>query len=254
MRVLGFICTVATYVILGTHVYAFFKVIAVVIKKRLGVLFGLVWVSIGFTLVYNIVFNHFLAMIIKPSGPRDLQNNEKLRMMIKQTESRKAAKVSLDDSLGAADKAQEDDRFEGLQKDVKRLMKYRTKTMGNLQGLWNRKCKYCNDLKPARTHHCSVCDTCVFQMSNHCVFTNNCVGLENQRYFLLFILYSWIGSCYFLVSTIAIWNHYLFKENHSLMSFLVIFDTLTSSCLFIYNLYCWFLACVGLTTIEFIGR
>ena len=34
----------------------------------------------------------------------------------------------------------EDDRFEGLQKDVKRLMKYRTKTMGNLQGLWNRKC------------------------------------------------------------------------------------------------------------------
>jgi hypothetical protein len=50
----------------------------------------------------------------------------------------------------------EDDRFEGLQKDVKRLMKYRTKTMGSLRGFWNLKCPQCNELKPARTHHCSI--------------------------------------------------------------------------------------------------
>jgi hypothetical protein len=57
---------------------------------------------------------------------------------------------------------QEDDRFEGLQKDVKRLIKYRTKTMNNLRGLWNAKCDHCNEVKPARTHHCSVSDSCVF--------------------------------------------------------------------------------------------
>jgi len=91
-------------------------------------------------------------------------------------------------------------------------------------------------------------------MSHHCIFTNNCVGLENQRFFLLFILYSFVGSCYYLVSIISVWNHYIYKDNHELMAFLVSFDTLLSICLFFYNLWCWFLACSGLTTIEFMGR
>jgi hypothetical protein len=178
------------------------------------------------------VFNHFWAMVIKPGGPRDLLDNEQLRKEIKNRENRKEVRVNTGEAprTGSAEAIVEDDRFEGLQKDVKRLMKYRTKTMGNLRGFWNRKCSQCNDLKPARTHHCSVCERCVFQMSGHCVFINNCVGLENQRFFLLFILYSLIGAGYFLISIISIWNHY------------------------IYNLWCWFLACSGLTGVEFIGR
>jgi palmitoyltransferase len=125
--------------------------------------------------------------------------------------------------------------------------------MKNLEGFWNRKCQKCNELKPARTHHCSVCDTCVFQMSHHCPFTNNCVGLENQRFFLLFILYSFLGSSYNLISIISIWNHNSYKENHELMSFLLIFDALTAGCLFLYNIWCWSLAACGMTTVEFIG-
>jgi len=243
-------------VILGLHAYGFFTVIAKVIKKRLGVFFGLVWVSIGISLFYNIVVNHFWAMVIKPGGPRDLMENEQLRKEVKNRENRKAAKVSLDDAprTGTAEAIIEDDRFEGLQKDVKRLMKYRTKTMGNLRGFWNRKCSQCNDLKPARTHHCSVCERCVFQMNTHCVFINNCVGLENQRFFLLFILYSFVGSCYFLISIISIWNHYIYKENHQIMSFLLVLDSLMSFCLLFYNLWSWFLACSGLTGVEFMGR
>ena len=72
MRLLGLILSVAVYIILSLHVYGFFAVIARVIKKRLGVIFGLVWISIGISLLYNIVFNHFWAMVIKPGGPRDL--------------------------------------------------------------------------------------------------------------------------------------------------------------------------------------
>ena len=163
MKTLGLVLCLATYVILGLHVYGFFKVIALVIKKRLGVFFGLVWVSIGISLLYNIVFNHFWAMIIKPGGPRDLMDNEQLRKEVKNRENRKAAKVNVEPPrAGSAEAIVEDDRFEGLQKDVKRLMKYRTKTMGNLSGFWNRKCSQCNDIKPARTHHCSVCEKCVF--------------------------------------------------------------------------------------------
>ena len=79
MRILGLILSLAVYVILSLHVYGYFSVIARVIKKRLGVFFGLVWISIGISLLYNIVFNHFWAMVIKPGGPRDLINNELLR-------------------------------------------------------------------------------------------------------------------------------------------------------------------------------
>jgi len=111
-----------------------------VLKKRLGVFFGLVWISIGLSLLYNIVFNHFFAMIIKPGSPKDLEANEKLRLQVKNTESRKAAKVAMNSDGSTNKDIQEDDRFEGLQKDVKRLMKYRTKTIGNLKGFWNRKC------------------------------------------------------------------------------------------------------------------
>jgi palmitoyltransferase len=91
-------------------------------------------------------------------------------------------------------------------------------------------------------------------MNHHCVFTNNCVGLENQRYFLLFILYTLIGSLYYLASIISIWNHYIYRENQKLMTFLFCLDLLLAGSLFIYNLWSWFLACIGHTTIEFVGR
>lgn len=126
--------------------------------------------------------------------------------------------------------------------------------MSNLKGFWNRMCPECNELKPARTHHCSICDTCVFQMNQHCVFINNCVGLDNQRFFMLFTLYSWIGACYYLISIVAIWNHFSYQEHKQLMTYLLVFDSLTASCLFVYNAYTWFLAAIGHTNIEFVGR
>lgn len=110
----GIILCILTYVILFTHIYGFFTVIAFILKKRLGVFFGLTWISIGLSLVYNIVFNHFWAMVIKPGGPRDLICNEALRKEIKNTESRKAAKVGLNEKGEAIKQEEEDDRFEGL--------------------------------------------------------------------------------------------------------------------------------------------
>jgi len=65
--VLGF------YALLGLHAYAYFEVIIYILKKRLGTPFGLVWVSIGLILLYNVAYNHFFATIIKPGGPLDLK-------------------------------------------------------------------------------------------------------------------------------------------------------------------------------------
>ena len=141
MQVGGMLLCLTTYVLLVLNMYAYFSVIAPLLKKRLGVVFGLIWVAIGMALVYNLVFNHFFATIIKPGCPVDLKDNEKLRKEIKNRENRKAAKVNVDSAPPSAEVRgsgsdqnvmSEDDRFEGLQKDVKRLMKYRTKTMSNL--------------------------------------------------------------------------------------------------------------------------
>ena len=98
MQSLGVILTLTTYVVLTMHIYGFFSVIAQVLKRRLGVFFGLVWISIGISLVYNIVFNHFWAMMIKPGGPRELIENEQLRKETKNREGRKAAKVNVDEA------------------------------------------------------------------------------------------------------------------------------------------------------------
>jgi len=43
------------------------------------VFFGLIWVALGISIFYNIVFNHLLATLIKPGGPKDLIADELLR-------------------------------------------------------------------------------------------------------------------------------------------------------------------------------
>ena len=77
------------YAVITIHIYAFFKVITKLIHHRLGTEFALVWVAIGLTLVYNIAYNHFFAMMIKPGGPADLIEIEILRAEIKQRSHKK---------------------------------------------------------------------------------------------------------------------------------------------------------------------
>ena len=165
---------IGLYLILGLHVYAFFWIIVPLLKKRLGN-FGLVWIAIGLSILYNIVFNHIMAVIVKPSGPKDLKNIENLRQTYKQRTNRKSVNKKLD----AMDLGISDDRFEGLSPDVKRLLRYRSKTMPDLETFWTKRCDKCNEIKPARTHHCSICKRCIARMDHHCPWVNNCVGYYN---------------------------------------------------------------------------
>jgi len=82
-----------------------------------------------------------------------------------------------------------------------------------------RLCRRCKTFKPKRAHHCSVCGRCVIKMDrkyqrtwlprcsivcfsisnrtpDHCPWVNNCVGIGNHKYFLLFVFYTFLSCLY----------------------------------------------------------
>ena len=104
-------------------------------------------------------------------------------------------------------------RFEGISSQIKAVMKYRHKTTEDLKKIWSRRCDRCNEIKPARTSHCSMCNECVFAMDHHCPWVNNCLGAQNYRYFFLFINYLTVGSTWYSLTLVAIWDHWIYVSS-----------------------------------------
>lgn len=53
-----------------------------------------------------------------------------------------------------------------------------------------RVCQTCRHWKPDRCHHCSSCDKCVLKMDHHCPWFADCIGFNNQKYFIQFLIYT----------------------------------------------------------------
>ena len=62
-------------------------------------------------------------------------------------------------------------------------------------------CKKCDSYRPARSHHCSTCEKCVLRYDHHCPFVGNCIGIRNQKAFILFLLYT--GCTLILISILC---------------------------------------------------
>ncbi|XP_029694972.1 palmitoyltransferase ZDHHC3-A isoform X4 [Takifugu rubripes] len=82
------------------------------------------------------------------------------------------------------------------------------------------KCPKCCSIKPDRAHHCSVCKRCIRKMDHHCPWVNNCVGENNQKYFVLFTMYIALISLHVLFMVVF---HFLncFEDDWTSLLFLI---------------------------------
>ena len=181
------------------------------------------------------LFNHVLAIIIKPGSVQDLRNSKYYK----------------------EHSAYYSDNFKITPFFV------RNNNLNHQEMIW-KICKYCKEIKPLRTHHCSLCDICVIKMDHHCPWINNCVGQNNQRYFLLFLFHSF---CYTFLVTILTLPILLFHKKYSQNDTEVIItknkvnmreikyiSILGIVSLIVEIFFCgwnWFLAFNGQTTLEF---
>ena len=181
------------------------------------------------------LFNHVLAIIIKPGSVQDLRNSKYYK----------------------EHSAYDSDTFKITPFFI------RNNNLNHQEMIW-KICKYCKEIKPLRTHHCSLCDICVIKMDHHCPWINNCVGQNNQRYFLLFLFHSF---CYTFLVTILTLPILLFHKKYSQNDTEVIItknkvnmreikyiSILGIVSLIVEIFFCgwnWFLAFNGQTTLEF---
>ncbi|KAG8968726.1 palmitoyltransferase akr1 [Tulasnella sp. 425] len=74
-------------------------------------------------------------------------------------------------------------------------------TQGRLNG--QTFCVSCMARKPLRSKHCRVCDRCIARHDHHCPWVWNCVGANNHRQFLLFVITLVLGIISFDYLTVA---------------------------------------------------
>ena len=77
-----------------------------------------------------------------------------------------------------------------------------------------RLCRRCKAYKPPRAHHCSICKRCVIKMDHHCPWVNNCVGIGNHKYFLLFVFYTFVSCLYSMILVIVRFSSCVHARRH----------------------------------------
>ena len=180
------------------------------------------------------VFNHILAVIIKPGSVQDLRISKYYKT------------------------------HSAYYSDAFKITKYFIKN-NNLNGEFKWKiCKYCKEIKPLRTHHCSLCGICILKMDHHCPWINNCIGHNNQRYFLLFLFHAF---CYTFLVTILTIPILLFNKEYSKndteviisknkinmkeIRYISVLGIVSLIVEIFFSGWNWFLAINGNTTLEF---
>lgn len=76
-----------------------------------------------------------------------------------------------------------------------------------------RYCEVCHVDKPPRAHHCSSCDLCVLKMDHHCPWFAVCIGAQNHKQFIQFLISGWVFAVWSLL--ICGWYLWTFLKDES---------------------------------------
>lgn len=86
-------------------------------------------------------------------------------------------------------------------------------------------CSTCNMYRPMGSWHCSRCNACIVRRDHHCFFLSRCIGLNNRRYYILYLGHIMISMVYSLY-----YNSYfvssLFKDDGMYISAIRILNPL----------------------------
>ncbi|KAL3890921.1 hypothetical protein ACJMK2_003192 [Sinanodonta woodiana] len=86
-----------------------------------------------------------------------------------------------------------------------------------------RPCLSCNISRPPRCYHCPMCYTCILKRDHHCFFARSCIGLHNQRHFIVFLAWASLGTTYSALHFV----YYFLKVYWSHVSILDLFAPFT---------------------------
>ena len=84
------------------------------------------------------------------------------------------------------------------------------KQISNTFNMKTSRCLNCFVIRPKSAHHCNVCHGCILDHDHHCPWINNCLGLFNKKYFILFNLYAFISVIY----TCGLYVYYTMYKNY----------------------------------------
>nr|XP_045618619.1 palmitoyltransferase Hip14-like [Procambarus clarkii] len=67
-------------------------------------------------------------------------------------------------------------------------------------------CSTCLVRRPIRSKHCSVCNRCIAKFDHHCPWVGNCIGANNLKYFIGYLIMLCAMSCFVLQGCFYFWN------------------------------------------------
>lgn len=62
-------------------------------------------------------------------------------------------------------------------------------------------CHRCEVNVPPRSQHCHLCKKCILKRDHHCSFLGRCIGFRNLRYYMSFLIWTWVNLINQIISS-----------------------------------------------------